>query len=1024
MTRKVLRLRFVAANSAILLALSQAAFAGGPRYVAGVSYFNSGAKGTPLTWANGIVSYYTDQGDLSSQLPGPSADSFVADAFSRWTSTPTAAISASHAGQLGEDVSGANVFANGDGTITLPDDILPSAVSQPVAVVYDADGAVTDALVGQGASDSSLCFRNSVIGGPDNFSPDAHLAHALVILNGNCAQTSVQLPDLKYHLVRTLGRVLGLDWSQVNVNVLTGSPTPTTADYSGFPIMHSVDPTFCVPVSKCYPAGIDPAQPKLDDEAALSRLYPVTATNQSDFPGKQVLSASTVRIHGTVYFVDSSGLPAQPMEGVNVVARWVDPATGIPSRSYALASVSGFLFRGNAGNPVTGSSDPITGERYDRFGSDDPTMEGFFDLAGLPIPDGTGQAQFQLTVEAVDPVWSYGMGPYGLWPVQPSGNTRVFVNASLGDDVQQDILMQGSALAIPSWFGPTSYASPVPVPAAGDWMGTLTPYGDTDYFQFSAQANRTLSVSATALDESGNPSVGKAQPVVGMWALSTPQEDSATASTPALNTQITGETRLDAVINVGTDFRIGISDSRGDGRPDFRYHARVFYGDSVTPARASVLGGTPLAIQGLGFRNGDSVTVGSAITPPLVLSANALLVAAPGARDGVQDIALSDPATGAASTMTAVLTYGAGPKDTIQLISGVSQAAPVGGRAASPVVVEVAAPDGTTPVAGASVFFTSSPAASLAACGGASSCTVLTNQSGLASSYVTVLSPAVSTITAELAPASYNPPKEVQAIVVGTSSALDIALAPQSAWIAQGATLSVQLTARMLSNGQPVSGRAVDYRVLKGSALIGSSSTSVYPVTTDANGNAEATLQISSLSGDVQVTACVQNQPVDSPCLTFYGTAVPASALRVRPVSGNMQVTPVGQNFLPVTVQVTDSAVPAHPVLGVNVTFQSLVARAPQDSPIIWIGDTGISGHPMPVILASSQVSVQSDTDGLAASQPSSAGVQGPVIILGTAAAGNGSLQFALQSLPPIAGAAQAVGSAARSNLRVDSSAR
>jgi hypothetical protein len=1024
MTRKVLRLRFVAANSAILLALSQAAFAGGPRYVAGVSYFNSGAKGTPLTWANGIVSYYTDQGDLSSQLPGPSADSFVADAFSRWTSTPTAAISASRAGQLGEDVSGANVFADGDGTITLPDDILPSAVSQPVAVVYDADGAVTDALVGQGASDSSLCFRNSVIGGPDNFSPDAHLAHALVILNGNCAQTSVQLPDLKYHLVRTLGRVLGLDWSQVNVNVLTGSPTPTTADYSGFPIMHSVDPTFCVPVSKCYPAGIDPAQPKLDDEAALSRLYPVTATNQSDFPGKQVLSASTARIHGTVYFVDSSGLPAQPMQGVNVVARWVDPATGIPSRSYALASVSGFLFRGNAGNPVTGSSDPITGERYDRFGSDDPTMEGFFDLAGLPIPDGTGQAQFQLTVEAVDPVWSYGMGPYGLWPVHPSGNARVFVNANLGDDVEQDILMQGSAQAVPNWFGPTSYASPVPVPAAGDWMGTLNPYGDADYFKFPAQANRTLSVSATALDESGNPSVGKAQPVIGMWALSTPQSDSATASTPALNTQVQGETRLDAQINVGTDFRIGISDARGDGRPDFRYHARVFYGDSVTPARASVLGGTPLAIQGLGFRNGDSVTIGSAITPPLALSANELLVVAPGARDGVQNIALADPATGGAATMTGVLTYGAGPTDTIQLISGVSQAAPVGGQAASPVVVEVAALDGTTPVAGASVFLTSSPAASLAACGGASSCTVLTNQSGLASTYVTVLSPAVSTITAELAPASYNPPKEVQAIVVGTSSALDIALAPQSAWIAQGATLSVQLTARVLSNGQPVSGRVVDYRVLKGSALLGSSSTTLYPVTTDTNGNASATLQISSLAGDVQVTACVQNQPVDSPCLTFYGTAVPTSSLRVRPVSGNLQVTPVGQNFLPVTVQVTDSATPSHPVLGADVVFESLVARAPQDSPIVWIGDTGISSHPMPVILASSQVSVQSDAGGLAASQPSSAGVQGPVIILGTAAAGSGSLQFVLQSLPPIAGAAQAASSAARSNLREDSGAR
>ena len=78
-----------------------------------------------------------------------------------------------------------------------------------MAVVYDADGSVIDALIGQGASDPLLCATYSVLGGPDNLSTDAHLAHALVVLNGNCAQAASQLPDLQYHLVRTLGRVLG-----------------------------------------------------------------------------------------------------------------------------------------------------------------------------------------------------------------------------------------------------------------------------------------------------------------------------------------------------------------------------------------------------------------------------------------------------------------------------------------------------------------------------------------------------------------------------------------------------------------------------------------------------------------------------------------------------------------------------------------------------------------------------------------------------------------------------------------------
>ncbi len=992
--------------------LTTLAWAGGPRYVAGVSYFNAGTAGTPLTWADGMVNYYTDQGDLSAQLPGPSADAFVASAFSRWTSISTAAITANRAGQLAEDVNGTNVPANADGSVNLPPDIQPRAANQPVAVVYDADGSVVDALVGQGASDSAYCASYSVLGGPDSLGADAHLAHALVVLNGNCAQTPPQLPDLQYHLVRTLGRVLGLDWSQMNVNVVAGSPAPSAADYAGFSLMHAVDPTYCAPIAKCYPAGVDPAQPKLDDQAALSRLYPVTAQNLAGFPGKKVFSGNTVRIYGSVYFVDSGGMPVQPMQGVNVVARWVDPATGIPSRTYALASVSGFLFSGNAGNPVTGSTDS-NGQPYNDFGSGDTTLEGFFDLAGLPIPSGTGPAQFQLTVEPIDPIWSAGVQPYGKWQVQPSGNTRVFVNASLGDDVRQDILMTGSAVPSPDSFGPTTYDDPAPVPASGDWMGSLSPYGDTDYFSLAAQANRTLSISATALDETGAATERKAQPVLGIWSLAAPQTDAASVSVPALNTPFLGETRLDAAINASTSFRIAIADFRGDGRPDFRYHAHIFYADSVNPARASAAGGTPLAIQGLGFRLADSVSIGTANSNPLAISANRILLTAPVAQDGVQNIILSDPATGGSSTMTAALTFGAGPNDTIKLLAGASQKAPVGGQAASPVTVQVVGLAGTTPVAGASVFFTSAPAASLGACGGAASCTVFTNQSGIASTTLTVLAPVVSTITAELAPASYQPPQTVQATLFGTESALDIALIPQSVWIAQGATLTLPLTARVLSNGSPVTGRAVDFQIMKGAALLTSTTTN-----TDANGYAATTLQISLLAGDVQVSACVRNQPVDTPCLSFNAAAVPASGLRVQPVSGITQVIPTGQSFAPVTVQVTDAS-GVHPVLGANVTFQSIVARLPANQMPVWIGDTGITGNPMPVILSSSQSSVPSDGNGMAALRLSTGGVQGAVVILGNASAGVSSLAFTLQSVaallrPPAPSVANSASSLSR----------
>jgi len=114
----------------LMLLLPEIGSAGGPRYVAGVSYFDPATKGTPVTWAQGSISYYTDQGDLSPLLLHAAADLFVANAFSRWTSIPTAAVATTLAGQLGEDVNGTNVIANGNGTFTMPSDILPTAVNK------------------------------------------------------------------------------------------------------------------------------------------------------------------------------------------------------------------------------------------------------------------------------------------------------------------------------------------------------------------------------------------------------------------------------------------------------------------------------------------------------------------------------------------------------------------------------------------------------------------------------------------------------------------------------------------------------------------------------------------------------------------------------------------------------------------------------------------------------------------------------------------------------------------------------
>lgn len=961
---------------------------GGPKYVAGVSYFDPGTAGTPLTWSQGQVTYYTDQGDLSAILPGPAADALVADAFNQWISIPTAAISASRAGQLAEDVSGANVYVNPDGTVTMPADVLPTATDTPVGIVYDGDGSVTSALLGQGAGDPSECFYNAAFGGTDNFATDAHFLHALVVLNGKCAQNANQLTDVEYRLVRVLGRVLGLDWSQVNINVQTYNPPPVPDDYVGFPVMHATDPPNCIPITLCYP---NPYQPKMDDQAALSRLYPVTAGNLSNFPSKKVLADNTARIHGSVYF---NGLPGQGMQGVNVVARWIDSNSGTPSRAYAAASVSGFLFTGNAGNTVTGFDDS-RGLPFNRYGSNDTLLEGAFDLAGLQLPNGATSGQYQITVEAIDPLWSLAIGPYGPGQVQPSGAAApIIVNVQLGGDFQQDVLMQSSALQAADPFPATTYDNPAPVPLGGDWKGSLSGYGDLDYFWFPGKADRTLSVFVTALDDSGAASENKAQPVIGMWDLADPGQSPAPANTPsAFNSTVFGMTMLQAQLLQRTGFRVGISDIRADGRPDFRYHARILYGDSATPARASVAGGTPLAISGLGFQANMRVTVAKANAPPLAVAANQVLILAPALADGTQDIALVDPPTLGSSTMSGAVTYGAGPSDILKLLPNTNPATPVGGQAPNPVQVQVLSADGVTPVQGASVFFASSPATGFSACVGATSCTVLSDQAGMASTFVTLLSPGTTTFTAQLAPASYPSPKQVQTTLRGTESGLDIALAPQQSWIAQGASVNLTLTARVLSNGVPLNGSTVNFQVMKGSGVLNPAS-----AITNANGYASTSLQLANFAGNLQVSACVA--PQNAPCLSFYASAVPESAVQLQPVAGTVQAALSPQNFQPVTVRVTDLSSPPNPVMGADVLFKYVLERVGDGSDGGSGGDTDFGHDPDPVILYSSQAEVASDGSGLASFRPGTGGLTGTLDIVGTATIGAGNLKFDLRALP------------------------
>jgi hypothetical protein len=925
--------------------------AGGPKCVAGTNYFDPTMTGQALTWPQGLITYYTDQGDLSPILSNASANSFVAGAFSVWTSVSTAALAATSSGSLAEDVNGTNVAVNADGTISLPVDIQSTAMGTPVGIVYDYDGLVTDALLGRGSGGSSQCFFNAVFGGNDNYGSVASYQHALIVINGQCAQQASQLNDVEYRLVRLIGSVLGLGWSQLNVNVQRGSPFPSSDDYAGFPVMHHVDAWNCAPITLCYP---NPYQLSMDDMAAVARLYPVTTQNQSSFAGKQIFSSATARIHGSVYFTDAHGNRTQPMQGVNVVARWIDPVTRLPSRRYAASSVSGFLFRGNGGNPITGFDDSI-GDPLDEWGSADSSHEGFFDLAGLQPP--TTGAQYQLTVEGLDPKWSAGVGPYSPGPVAPSGSAQpITVTVSPGSDIQQDILMLSSAQ--PPRQAASSWSAPSPLPSGGDWAGSLTSYAGVNYVLVRAQTNRTLSVSVIALDEAGQASQLKAQPVIGMWAASDPNGSVPGAFTRSPFSQVPfGLTRLDANILTSSNFLIGISDVRGDGRPDYRYHAHVLYADSVWPARVSVSGGT-ITLQGTGFSPGLSSRVGTSSVSALAVSGTFMTLAVPAHADGVQNISVTDSVSGGSTTMTGALTYGATVADNIVLLNGANPSTPVGVQAANPVSVRVVASDGVTPVSGATVGWSGTNGVLFSACGGASACSVITDQNGNAATWITAGAAGTAIVTATLAPGVYSPSKSVNAALSATQSSSDIGVYTPYIYVSQGATVSIPVTARVLSNGEPHSNAQVNFTIATGMGSLSAGS-----AVTNTSGYATVTLSLANLNVLAQISACVA--PGNSPCAVFYANPVPLAQQVLQQVSGAGQIS-TGQSFQPLVVRVVDSAASPHPVLAAPVSFLTTVLRPGGMVPSVGSGDTSPGNPAMPVILKVTQYNTTTDSYGLA----------------------------------------------------------
>jgi hypothetical protein len=901
----------------ILLAPTEA-LAGGPKYVAGTTCFNPDVVGQPIHWAGGQLNYYVDQGPLNASVSNKQATAMVDAAAALWSDVPTAAVTLTDKGQLNEDVSSANLVlgaANFTVTseqltqaaqITQPADVAPSAVAYPLGIIYDADGSLTRALFGPESSEPANCQKNGVWVWIDSVNPDATIAHSIILLNGLCATNPGTRQMMSFELERAFGRVLGLDYSQVNPGAAQNGEPGGTA---GWPVMQPLS-GLCGPLGgACLP---NPAQLAYDDIAALNRIYPVTAQNLAAFPGKQITASNTVSIQGTVTFLTGVG-----MAGVNVVARPLD-ANGNPLYQYTVTYVSGASFNGNHGNLITGFGDS-NGNPLTMWGSDDFTLQGFFDLSGIPLPPGVTTADYQVTFESINPLYilTAAVGPYIDGQVTPSGTLPSISVPSMSAGSAQTLTVTVPDSAEGGYEDTIgSQAAPRALPASGFWCGRLSQIGQTDWFTFPVRGNRTFTIVTQALNETGTPSQSKAMPAIGIWDASEPDGSYPARATMALTGQATGESVLQVSAIGGDVVRIGITDQRGDGRPDYAYNGWVLYADTVQPSRLPASGG-PIVIHGLGFRLSDTVKVGGQPSQVTGVSPNEITAIAPPATAGVTgsvDVEVDDqPTFSAVAIISGGISYDSATGDALTLATAPSNTVPIG--VPIPFTVTALSPT-NSPAAGVTVLYTVISGTATLSCG-LPACPVVTSGDGRATLIVTAIDGTWSIVTASLTNGS-----SVQAQFAGGTPPVLASLTPQLS-LAAGATFTWTVQALVLSNGQPISGQNVTWT----SASSGIAAPTGPASTTNSSGIATTPLTVGPLveGQTATVNACLNGT---SQCVAFTAFGARPEYASLQAVSGTTQTLSTQSTPSQITLRLLD--MDGNPMAGGSVTlYQALYAWAP-----------------------------------------------------------------------------------------------
>jgi hypothetical protein len=548
-------------------------------------------------------------------------------------------------------------------------------------------------------------------------------------------------------------------------------------------------------------------------------------------------------------------------------------------------------------------------------------MQGYFDLSGIPLPPGATTATYQVSFEAIDPLYilTDSVGPYVQGQVNPSGTLNAVDLTGMAAGSAQTLTIVPSATPTPGFNDAIgTVAEPRQMPAAGLWCGRLSQVGQTDWFTFPVRASRTFTIVTQATDETGAPSNQKAMPSIGIWDAFDAAGAAAVVSAPGLNGLATGETWLQVNTYAADMVRVGVADTRGDGRPDYTYNGWVLYADTVEPARLPLSGG-PIVIHGMGFRLADTVQVGGQAALITSISPTEITAIAPAAVTGVTgsvDVEVDDaPVFYAMAVIPGGISYDSGIGDALTLVTGPSNTIPIG----APTPFEVRALGGTlAPAGGVTVTYSVVSGAATLACG-QPTCQVIATGDGLAQMNVTATNASLSVVTASLSNGS-----SLEAQFSGGTPPVLASLTPDLS-LAAGTTLTWTVEALALSNGSPAAGQSVQWTSTSGIVA------AVAPALTNATGIATQTLTVGPLAEGqlATVKACVNGA---TSCVTFSAIGARPEYATMIAVSGTSQTVASTGTPSQVVFRVFD--MDGNPMANGTVSFyQALYAWTPPCGP-------------------------------------------------------------------------------------------